>query len=328
MNLTDAKGDAMTKCGRLHTPRRFCQLAQISQSASAVVPEGRVEGHRNHLKTDPNLRPLPSHLLKFINGTDTLETQSKLQVGRTNIEHALLTPGIGRIDASGAQHPPLKRQSNLSLIYAHMSELAEARRPQQLSTLPRTLLIRRGRSEPFFGSDRYVHYCHRVWPLRSSKMTDLLESLGSIYVGVSEFTLARYQPTLAGGSCCSKGAFIMGPKYTIQYYSHMPHPDTLPEWKAKLLSQYYPWNLGDREGIILNVRVWRPLEVIGPTVEPSSWTLAICYLPSRWWPMSSELLKFRIDLSTNNCQRFNLYGCSTRRQDGCTEMDTDNTTVR
>jgi hypothetical protein len=70
-------------------------------------------------------------------------------------------------------------------------------------------------------------------------MTDFLNSKVPFYVGVPEFTLARYQTTLAGGSCCSKGAFIMGAK--IYYTVLLPHvhPDTLPEWKAKLLSQYY-----------------------------------------------------------------------------------------
>jgi hypothetical protein len=86
-------------------------------------------------------------------------------------------------------------------------------------------------------------------------------------------------------------------------------PDTLPEWKAKLLSQLDLGIWETREGI-LNVRVWRPLEVIGPTGKPSSRTLAA-------GDHELELLKSPF---------FHLYGCSTRRQDGCTEMDTDNTT--
>jgi len=57
-------------------------------------------------------------------------------------------------------------------------------------------------------------------------------------VGVPGLILARYQTALTGGSCRRKGAFIMGGR-SIQYYFHVYTPDTLPEWKAKILSQYH-----------------------------------------------------------------------------------------
>jgi len=95
----------------------------------------------------------------------------------------------------------------------------------------------------------------------------------------------------------------------------MHTPDTLPEWKAKTSIAVLSWNLGDREGIILNVRVWRPLEVIGPTFEPSSLNASYMLPFLAAGDHELELLKSGLTYPRTIATIY-LYGCSTRRQDG------------